>query len=162
MCMWAVSRNLNILILLCFTKASAYFSLLCKGYNTPNHTLYSFSPSVVDGMYLSDQTNWLVQWNRAYNVSQKVGSLTCMSSVCGANIFKLSLTSSYCSLPNAKRALHTGTPSYGNIQWDDQINANTTHIHYSWSCSQSIQYQLQAVPLQTFNSSLRTSFSKLT
>lgn len=47
---------------------------------------------------------------------------TYMNSVCGAIIFILSLTSSYCSLPNANRALHTGTPSYGSIQWDNQIN----------------------------------------
>ena len=40
--MWAVSHNLNILILLCFTKASAYFSLLCKGCNTPT-TLFILS-----------------------------------------------------------------------------------------------------------------------
>ena len=48
---------------------------------------------------------------------------TFMNSVCGTIIFILSLTSSYCSLPNAKRALQTGTPSYGNTQ-----RGNTAHM----------------------------------
>ena len=77
------------------------------------------------------QTRQIGWHNRAgFQCLTKSGRSAHTWTVCvGTIIFIFSLTSSYCSLPNANRALHTGTPSYGNKQLDNQINANTAHMH---------------------------------